>query len=315
MTISGRDAAATSRAICNEIAERWPIDRAPTLETVSTRAAQRRKMNLYGTTAAVLAVLIGTGFVMTHYELSIGSTMILITALVLAATAASLGFLGNRSRHVTAKIEAGLADRGLAATCPRCGGNPFIQRECCQRFPSGWSEIDLYGFWHELSHIQSNHGDIEQAYRRPRGSVGTSVTYPSGSSVLGSLFPRSLSLGKLAWMLLYAAGIWGAVSTNTLDHVTRFIVLTLGVAGMVSILASLRIHAPAGAETHARCGGCGYILRPPFVGRCPECGGGLENWKDLTFDQDQVVFPGLESRTTRLRRWLLSRLTSSRAKG
>ena len=315
MTVQGGSMATPLRTICDELAERWPIDHDLAIETVSNRAARRRRMNLYGTTATVVAVLVGIGFVMARHELSIGIATNLIVAIVLATTAAVMGFLGNRSRRVAAAIEAGLADRGLCSVCPRCGGDPFVDRGCCRRFPSDWSEIDLYGFWHELSHIQSDHGDIERAYRRPRGSMGSSVNHPDGSSVLGAPFPRSLPLGKLAWMLLYAAVVWGAASTTSLDPVTRFIVLILAVAGMVSVLASLRIHAPAGSETHVRCAGCRYILRPPYVGRCPECGGGLGNWKDVTFDQDQIVFQGLDSRLTSVRRWLLSRLTSIRREG
>ena len=34
------------------------------------------------------------------------------------------------------------------------------------------------------------------------------------------------------------------------------------------------------------CRSCGYELRPPWSGRCPECGSGLDAWNTVSFVRD-----------------------------
>ena len=283
------------------VSERWPVNARLALKALRARVIPEYLANLFfAMLICILAILLM--FVVDNAASGTPAMVLLTLTGLLAIGAIILGLQVHRGRISIPRITRGFDAGAFAATCPRCGRDPFEGDGCCRRFPAQWSPLDLHAFWHELAAGQTHAaGGRKQAWNRCRGRAGTSMEYPrlGVSSWMRHILRHRSTAAFIAilcamifvgWMLVQ--GIFNQVAST-------IVVLVVLLYMLVKAGLRLRRKAPVDTPTRPRCAKCRYQLHPPIPERCPECGVDLAPWDSMTFDPDEPVLPGGPAQTLR----------------
>ena len=146
-------------------------------------------------------------------------------------------------------------------TCPKCVGFVGGDQQCCERFPKGWSVIDVERYWedrsqHYLMAISVKRGD-------PPRALAWWVEYRT-ETIIG--------LFLLSGIMMLAIGI-GVMFQPTLLRsplgIVGFLpIYPLWAAAYMLWLKKRHTYSPTGL-----CPECGHSMPPGFKsGRCTECG-------------------------------------------
>ena len=309
-------AGGSDAAIGKAVTELWPIDR----RTAGSALRRHAAMTIPGLMLLAIAspVCLAVGMVTLEQPWAawdvneVAPTVAYLLILVALVIPFEFARQIHRRRRVI-RIGRRMLETGMSI-CPRCGSDPFDPGTCCRNAPTGWSPLDLYGFWHEgtvqrvkldvrLIRRAGNLGlpsvsrgdrlrdvDFATAWRRPRGPYGTSLARPRTN--LAAKAGRSIGrwwtmLSPLGFVLLAimvlppALTIRGGLST--MSWIFIGIILIGGLGGLIIFLRRVCDRSESGLRTVPRCNACRYRLHPPFPDHCPECGAGIRTASDLTF--------------------------------
>jgi len=285
------------------VSERWPVNARLALKALRAKVIPEYLANLFfAMLICILAILLM--FIVDSSASGTPAMVLLTLTGLLAIGAIILGLQVHRGRISIPRITRRFDTGAFAATCPRCGRDPFEGDGCCRRFPAQWSPLDLHAFWHELA-VGQLHGAQarKQAWSRCRGRAGTSTEYPRlgvSSWMRRSLRHRStavflfilFAIVFVGWMLIQ--GIFNEVGST-------IVVLVVLLYMLANASLDLRRKAPIDTPTRPRCVKCRYQLHISFPERCPECGVDLAPWDSMTFDPDEPVLAGGPAQTLRVR--------------
>lgn len=274
------------------ISERWPVDAKKALKALRSRVVPEHVANIFG---AMLIFVLSFLLMFVVRGSTTGFPMLVLSGfsgmLAFAAVMMALRYHHRRIdlKEIGPRFHAG----EFATTCPGCGRHPFADGEaCCPRFPTRWSTLDLYAFWHELAAARDDGADArKQAWNRCRGPAGASAEYPrlGAGSLMRSMF-RHESTAKFIVLLSAVIFVGWMILQGIFNQLTSSLIL-LGVLlyGLAKASLGLRRKPPIGIETQPGCRTCGYRLHPPFPERCTECGQELRAWNSITFDPDDRI--------------------------
>ncbi len=308
--------------LLDAVAARWPVDPKLALRALRTKTVEVRQGSIL--TAGVLLVGAVVTIVMGVRSGTGMTSPYTIGALVIAIVAILVGVHGHRRRVPIDRVAGRLFEGRFESTCPGCGGDPFTEERCCARFPSGWSPLDLHGFWHEFAAphktpsrpsiakilfgmLTTNRTKVQvdaetEAWWRCRGPMGTSACHPNSDFGLQRgirlLLRHRASAKLLATLAALIFFVWMLVN-GTFNQVGETAVVILVLTWMLfSYARSWRYKAPIGDPTRPRCRRCRHLLHPPFPDRCTECGEDLTAWDSITFNPDEPVIQTATTRAT-----------------
>ena len=283
------------------VSERWPLNAGLALKALRAKTNPEYLGNLFfAMLICILAILLM--FIVDSAASGTFAMILLTLAGLLAIGAIVMGLQVHRGRisipGVIRRFDAG----AFAATCPRCGRDPFEGDGCCRRFPAQWSPLDLHAFWHELA-VGQLHGTQarRQAWHRCRGRAGTSMEYPrlGVSSWMRRILRHRSTAAFIAILCAMIFVGWMLIQDIFNEVGSTIVVLVVLLYMLANTSLGLRRKAPIDTPTRPRCGKCRYQLHPSFPERCPECGEDLAPWDSMTFDPDEPVLAGGPAQTLR----------------